>query len=69
MDPMSEQLRQALVDFLNLQGEAVYPTASISLFIDDDGLNLLYCNEPGRGTYTFPDLVELSQFLLEYSIR
>ena len=68
MDPMSEQLRQALVEFLNLQGEAVYPAAGVSLFSDEDGLNLVYSNSPDQRGYTLPEPQDLCQFLLEYTI-
>lgn len=67
---MSESLRQALVEFLNLQGEAVYPTAAIELFAYADGeIEIEWRNDqakPWMGSYF--SLHDFAQFLLEYSI-
>lgn len=63
---MNESLRQALVEFLNLQGYAVHPTASIDL----DGLGCIdYLNGVGNSwEHACPDQHDLLQFLLEYTI-
>lgn len=66
---MSESLRQALVDFLNQQGEAVYPTAAITLEAAYGGTQLAFLNTfDGDWVDTCPDPQDLAQFLLEYSI-
>lgn len=66
---MNESLRQALVEFLNLQGEAVYPTAEITLDNAYDGMRLSFLNGVGDSWVdTYPSPHDLAQFLLEYSI-
>lgn len=66
---MNESLRQALVEFLNLQGEAVYPTAGVAIYSDSTyGLMVVYENTPGDSVYFSPEPQDLAQFLLEYSI-
>lgn len=62
---MSEQLRQALVEFLNLQGYAVYPNASLAIL--EEGC-LDFVNPGSSVQHTCPDMHELLQFLLEYTI-
>lgn len=65
---MSESLRQAIVDFLNLQGEAVYPAAAIQFDTSSD-LCIEWRN-PGAKTWDwlYVNPQDLSEFLLEYTI-
>lgn len=66
---MNESLRQALVEFLNLQGEAVYPAAGILLSSTYDGLELSFRNVPNESWVDhYPHPQDLAQFLLEYTI-
>jgi len=66
---MSEQLRQALIEFLNLQGEAVYPTDAVDIDNDPyDGLVLSYGRTGAVWMETHPNAQDLAQFLLEYTI-
>jgi len=66
---MSEQLRQALVEFLNLQGEVAYPNAGVTIYSDSlDGLTIAWKNPSSAVQYYSPEAQELAQFLLEYTI-
>jgi hypothetical protein len=63
---MSESLRQALVEFLNLQGHAVYPTARITI-LEEGCLDFQNSKDDGV-QHVCLDMHDLYQFLLEYSI-
>lgn len=62
---MSESLRCALVDFLNLQGYALYPSARIDII--EEGCLDFY--NPGADVqHVCLDMQDVFQFLLEYTV-
>lgn len=67
MEPVSEELRRAVVDFLNMNGDAVYPNASLSLELDYEGPYFSWTDRQDRRRSYYVDH-DLLQFLLEYTI-
>lgn len=68
MEPVSEELRRAVVDFLNSKGEAVYPNAGLSLEEDYEGSLYFSWSDKWGSNLSYHVDHDLLQFLLEYTI-